>query len=115
MNFFSQNRCVDGFMAVYGARMTNDANFNLHPIDTSEQVHLTDMHSSTLNGLLQPSQIWCGDKLTALETKTDVDSSAIVSLRSMLALRFNASGSTPMHIRFRAFYKFLSGELLLTI
>uniref|UniRef100_A0A5K3EL58 Neural_ProG_Cyt domain-containing protein n=1 Tax=Mesocestoides corti TaxID=53468 RepID=A0A5K3EL58_MESCO len=108
-------RCNEGFMAVYGARIENDDEFKLHPLQPygvsgSKLDDVWNMESlfasSDTSMPLRASQIWCGNQLEALKTGSQVDHSPIVSLRSALALRFNASGSSSMNVRFRAFYKF---------
>ncbi|VDN99113.1 unnamed protein product, partial [Rodentolepis nana] len=113
----NEKRCSNGFLAIYGSRVENTDNFTLRPIVSPSfgDLNLFEANfAAPLNavGLPHPSQIWCGDKLNAIKTKDDVDSSAIISLRSALALRFNASGKSPMNVHFRVYYKFVSGKFI---
>ncbi|KAL5960604.1 hypothetical protein TSMEX_011660 [Taenia solium] len=115
-----EKKCTYGYMAVYGARIETDEEFNLHPVYSFSEAGLAAEYEASIGSLAtptsssvalpRPSQVWCGDNLAAIKTKGDVDSSAIVSLRSTLALKFNASGKTPMNVRFQVFYKFVSGK-----
>ncbi|KAH9281744.1 Low-density lipoprotein receptor-related protein 3 [Echinococcus granulosus] len=116
-NNLDDNKCSYGHMAVYGARIENDEEFNLRPVYSSIKVGLDADYEGGIGTLAtptgsvalpRPSQVWCGDHLDAIKTKDDVDSSAIVSLGSTLALRFNASGKAAMNVRFQVFYKFVS-------
>ncbi|VDL53554.1 unnamed protein product [Hymenolepis diminuta] len=102
----NEKKCSNGFLAVYGSRVENTDNFTLRSISSSSFTDLNLLEGNlaapySIASLPQPSQIWCGDKLDAIKTKDDVDSSAIISLRSALALRFNASGQSYMNVRFR--------------
>ncbi len=112
-------RCNDGFLAVYGARIENDGKFEIRPVATDDQspTSLDDSWAfgplaQPTNELHRPSQVWCGDKLGAILQGAKTELSPIISLRSSLILRFNASGPSAMNIRFRAFYKFTPGKPL---
>ncbi|BHF74315.1 Domain first found in C1r, C1s, uEGF, and bone morphoproteintic protein [Sparganum proliferum] len=113
-------RCNKGHLAIYGARMINDDNFQLRPLEGNQTSFdfgdwwdpgWMSALTASPNGV-PASQIWCAheDNLSVLRSGRQIELTPVVSWRTVLILRLNATGaaSPGMTARFRAFYKFTS-------
>ncbi|VDK88452.1 unnamed protein product [Dibothriocephalus latus] len=108
--------------------MINDDNFQLRLLEGNQTSFdfgdwwdpgwmsaLTNSAGSPGSSSVPASQIWCAqeDNLSVLRSGRQIELTPIVSWRTVLILRLNATGaaSPGMTARFRAFYKFTLGEL----